>query len=307
MERVVSTGLAFLLLLSPLSSGAITDDMSAMSELTVQINSSARYGSMPRGAQGIEFLSLTLSASCDSDVTIHSIDVKHVGMGAARDIKRVYLHNGLRRIGRSRSFDARSSVATLQFGSGIKIAACDAENFTVRADIDPNAAVGGEHGIIIDTANDVQSTAAHTILDDTTPPIHVEAKPKNAGIINVRFLPLTGRLRYNTLVTAARIQFSADNVSPQLLRSITLKNNGTARNNDLQYLRLESSDGTARTYMAPRMDTSTVTLRFNPPFRIDRNDSVVLLLKGETRGGRNRTVDFTLEDPSDLEATPAVR
>jgi hypothetical protein len=55
------------------------------------------------------------------------------------------------------------------------------------------------------------------------------------------------------------------------------------------------------------MSGSTVTLTFDPSLRIDRNGSVLLELKGDVAAGKDRTIHFVLEEPSDLQAAPRAR
>src|SRR5438105_3452005 len=92
----------------------IIDSPAGTGELTVSVENSEIFGSVPRGARRVKMLSLYVSASCESDITIENIDVKHVGLGERSDITGVYIGDTARRLSRPVSLSDRNRTAHLR-------------------------------------------------------------------------------------------------------------------------------------------------------------------------------------------------
>lgn len=273
--------------------------MKGEGDLHVSFTSQGTYGSVPRGASRIELGTLNFSASCEADIIIDSVSVKHIGLGDVSDIARVYLGSGFRRVSRARVFDRRSGMADVRTPS-FTVPACSAVPLSVFVDISPNATVASEHGVAFVSPLDVVSSAKNTTFSGEESATTVRALPVNQGEVSVHFLPLFGRLRYGRTETIARIQFSADATHDYLLKTITLTNQENARDMDFTNIRLETRTGTGVSVTAFRLRGRSVTLEFSPSFILKRSQTVVLLLKAKNNVTQYRKVDFSLEEPSDL-------
>lgn len=268
-------------------------------ELTVQLEDATPVGAVPRGATNIPMGILNLSASCDADVTVSNIEVAHIGMGRSSDIAAVYVSADNRRISRSQRFDRRSGVASVAFRS-LTIKRCDAVRLGIFVTIAANADPAGEHGIIIRSPASITSSARTVILPDADATRRVIASPVSDSFVTVRFLPTHSSLLYGRVATLARLQLSSDGRGAHLLKRITLTNQGTARNYGFTEFRLETRSGKPLTNVVMGMNERTLTLEFTPSYVLPRSDSVVLLLKGTVHSSWRRTIDFTLEEDSDL-------
>ncbi len=276
---------------------------SGKGELSVQLEDASPVGSVPKGATNIPMGVLNLSASCDADITLQGIDIRHIGMGKSSDISTIYVSTDSRRVSRAQRFDRSSSMASLAF-RGLTIKRCDAVRLTVFVGISSTADPAGEHGIEIRSPFDVHSSAQKTTLLDPDASRRVVTSPVSDGVITVHFLPTYSQLLYGREGTLARIQLSADNRGGHILKTITLKNEGDARNFDFTQLRLETRSGTVLTNVATGLNGQNLTLRFTPSYILHRSDSVVFLLKGLVHASWRRTIDFTLEEDGDLVASP---
>lgn len=270
--------------------------------LLVTVESAPLMGSVPRGATRIPVAIINLSASCDADIRVDSIEVAHVGFGNASDISAVYLTDGTRRISRARGFDTRSRTADLRIPS-LTVPKCDAVRLHALMDIATDAVAAGEHGLTVAHASVVQSTAADTTLSYAAESEVVVTRPEQAGSITVNFLPIRGPLRYGRIETLARLQLTADAKNDHLLSSILLTNLEDARDMDLTHMRLETRSGEFLSRTAFRMKGRTVRLEFDPTYILSRNKTVVILLKGTVNGSQRRKVQFHLEERSDIEAS----
>lgn len=272
-------------------------------DLQISITTPELLGAIPRGATRVEMATLNLSASCESDVTVTGIEVGHVGLGDTADITAVYMHDGLRRISRAKTFDRRSRTADLRLTS-FTLRKCEARRLSVYVDIARDATVAAEHGVTIPHVSSITSSAKTTTLlrHDTTE--RVFTTPKDVGTITVNFLPISGPLRYGRTETVARLQLTADSQNDHLLQSIMFKNLGDARDMHLLNFTLETRTGTKLTPVAQRMRGLFVTLNFEPTYILERRRTVVFLLKAQINASQSKKVNFTIEEPSDLQSIP---
>lgn len=272
-------------------------------ELSVTVTSNT-VGSVPRGGQRIELLRLNPSASCTSDISLQSITVKHSGKGNVRDIAKIYALEGHRRISTATTFDASTRYATLRFRK-LLIPKCSAVELKIAIDLAQAADISGEHGLILSQPSDIQSSAKEVSLRSEKEGDSLRVTPGNSGEISARLLPLNSqRLRFGNRETVARLQLTSDSLHDYYLKGITLKNEGSARDYDLVRLVLETRTGETLTRLTHHMDGSRVTLEFDPWYELPRSTTVVLLLKAEVRSGVRRTVQFSIEEPSDLLVIP---
>lgn len=258
-------------------------------------------GSVPLGASRVEMLTITFRASCDADIRVDSVRLRHEGLGDGADIERVYLTESARRISRAQSFSGDDATAQVRL-NGFTVLRCTTRTLSVLADFSAGAGSGGEHRIILGSSADVQSDAANVTLESLKGSRPARATPSATGSIDAVFLPLNGALRYGANRIVSRIRLDADGGSDHTVNAITLTNDGSARDADLRNLWIEVS-GKQVTPKTARMSGNTVTLTFDPPLRLDRNASRMLQLRADVRASRRRTIRFILEEPSDLDAS----
>jgi len=270
--------------------------------LTATVGLTQLIGSVPRGATHVPLLNFNLSADCSQDITVESVTLTHVGLGRTSDIDGVYLSDGNRRLTRAQKFDQRSSDAVLRFSPLLQISKCEAVPVQVLVDFSPDADVASEHGIKLDRASDIQSTAKSIVLSVGDATRRAITTPGQAGTITVNFLPIYGRLRFGRIETVARLQITADNKASHLLKKLTLKNQGDARDMNLTEMTLQTRSGTVLTAIAHHLTGTKVTLIFSPSYILRRGERLLLLLKAQVNINPQHKVDFYLEEPSDLES-----
>jgi len=279
----------------------------AASAQVMVVQTPSAIGSVPQGAQRVAFLQLEISASCAAPATVREITLLHEGLGSMSNIERVYLTDGRRRLTRGRTIDESDSTVRLKFIPVLKLAACASRTLFVAADFASDAAPSGEHRMSIELHTDVLADGAFVTITGKKEAAPAVVRPKSVGAVTVTFLNLTSPLRYGGNRTLARFRLEADGQTDQEIHSILLTNDGKAIDEDLQNLRLQNRKGIVLTDIAAAMEGNAVRLMFNPPLRLDRNDEILLDVKGDIRASNRRTVRFGVEEPSDLEALPAAR
>ncbi len=259
-------------------------------------------GSVPQGAQRVSMLTLTLEASCASDVAVAALDVRHGGLGNVRDLARVYLMEGDRRVSRA-AVPSDKAATTLRFRS-FTVSACESRVITVAADLSPSAAAAGEHRLALE---EVRADAPVQIV--SVPVVasvpRATVTPAVAAQISIEFLPVRTSVTYGSNRTLARVRLENDGRRAQSVRAITFTNNGSARDADLQNLALYSSSGERISTSIDALDGSILRVNLDPTLSLESRDEKVLELRGDVRASRKRTIEFTVEEPSDVEVVEA--
>lgn len=260
----------------------------------------APAAAVARGASRVPFLQVTLAASCERDVTVSELTLVHKGLGDVADLERVYAWADNVRASRAAVL-TRDGEVTLRLRSFV-VPACDTRELWILADLSPDAGVSAQHALTIATSADVVADAEVTLdAGRTTAPTTVGGG-EAVGSVSVEMLDLPRRLTYGSTRTVARIRLTADGERPQLLRSITLTNDGSARDADLRNVVLQSAAGDDLAGPVDSMDGDVVTLVLDEPLLLGRNDTVLLVVKADVRASRRRTVRFGVEEPSDVDA-----
>ncbi len=272
----------------------------AVPSLTVHASFPA-IGTIAKGAQRIPMMTLKLQASCAAPVTLDTMTLHHQGMGATTDISGVYVSQKMRRITRSATFTAREKSAILRF-RGFTIAPCATETLTVHADISPNAASTGNHVIALETAADIDANDAKVTVGSGTASKPAQTGAVSKGTVTVTYLPVPRRVDFGTNRIVSKLKLTADSESRQAVDAITFTNEGKAEDEDLQNLWIANTRGERVSEFTAQMDEERVRIHFTKPLMIERNGNVILELHADVRSSRTRTIQFVIEEPSDVEA-----
>lgn len=268
--------------------------------LTVEA-SSHPSGTVPPGSQRVPMLQLLLSADCTDDVVIHTISVQRRGLGLSSDIEAIYaLHHGAR-VSNARQISRRDGLIDINLRR-FTVPKCSQEEMTIYADFSQTAAIAGEHRIELISVDAGKATVRiDRKLGSIRPPQTTAGAP--IGQISVDYLDINERIHYGSRQRVTRFTLAADNRDDHLVKAITFTNNGSARDEDLQNLFIEFRNRKVST-TARTMDDDTVRLEFDPPFALPKNETLKFSLRADIRASRSRTLQFVIEEPSDIEAMP---
>lgn len=265
----------------------------------------SRVRSFPAGSQRVPLLELELTASCEADVEIESIELLHQGLGSTQDISAVYIIDGVKRLTAARQVQ-RNGTATVHFRD-FSLQACATRTLTVAADFSDTAAVTGEHWFAIRSADAVSATATVRIekakVSASTPKPYT-AGGTSVGTISVSYPSLNRRVRYGENQVIGRISLSADTVSDHIIQAITLTNNGSATDDDIQNIYLQTGASEQVTTVASSLDGDAVRLQFTPPLRLQKNQQRLFNIRADVHASRSRTLQIVIEEPSDIESSP---
>lgn len=260
--------------------------------------SAAPVGSTTPGALRVPVLDVRLTAPCTHEVSVHALEVLHRGLGDVQDITGVYSLEGFRRLQRAYTF-RRDGVVHLRFRN-VTIPACSTRHLMVAVDFSVDAAPVGQH---VFSLQGVQSSS-EVFLSESIPEhgrtLSVAAG-RETGEISIEYLPLHNTVHFGDNQRIARYLVRNDGTQAQAIHAITLYNEGTAAGDEVQQLRLESNTGKRLTNIAPQLTGRHVRLQFNPPLTLQRNERRQFLLRATINAGRSATLQFVVEEPSDLE------
>lgn len=291
----------FSILTAVFLSGAGVGTAVGQSELEVHVLARPSV-SVPIGAQRVQLLNVRLTASCAKDVVLHSLTFHHRGLGNPSDISRVYAMVGNVRKTRSFSPASGGGRVTLQLRR-FPVPKCTTVTLDILADFSESAAVSGQHSLELRSAADIQTDA--TVKISIAPTGHVPvatAAGKRVGTVSVEHLSLPQPLVYGDRRVVSRLRLRADSRSDQKITAITFVNDGSARDNDLQNLSLETSGHVLLSNSLPSMDGDRVRVELRPPLILRRNEIRLVQLVADIRASRRRTIRFVIQEPSDVEA-----
>jgi len=306
MKRLLKL-LSVFLLLSPIfvsaAELAVTPADLAVTELTVE-PLPISFDGIPAGATHVKLLPLILHASCEGDVELRYLKLTRRGMGDSTYVTGVYVLDGDTRVTRSGRFSSSGQTVLLGFKNYI-VPACKTARLAVAVDLARGTAIGSQFAIAIESAADIVSTA-----DKLSAPFPLRSTsaqsvtPAPVGQLIVEFRPI-GRVRTVRDDVLAKFSVEARD-SHHLISGITLTNDGSARESDLRNLYLTQMNGRALTSVVTSLTDDAVTLKFMQQYFVRSGQKVSFELHGQAFTSV-KTINFTLEEASDLVAVPTRR
>jgi hypothetical protein len=255
---------------------------------------------MPRGAQRVSMLSITLRADCSSDVPVEELHLARTGLGFNADIVAVYAELGGRRVSQATAPDRRGAL-TLRL-ENFSVPACESKTLLILMDVSSTAEVAGEHRLGIATVDSVVAPSASIVLKPLLPrgmsPVRTAAE--SAGTVSVEYLRLLKRVSYGMNKTVLRLRLSASGERDLQVLRIVLTNEGSARDSDLQNIALYDNRGRRISSSALRMHDDRVDLSLESPLDLARNASKVIELHADTLASRRKTIRFVIDEPGDI-------
>jgi len=262
---------------------------------------SPRSGSVAPGSQRIEMLSLKVTADCSSSVSINTISVQRRGLGTNEDIESLYVTHRGARISRERSIAQRDGSVDLQLRN-FSIAACDSEDIAIVANYAADASPAGEHRIELrsidagGSAVRIEKSSGNFITIQRT-------ASRSVGQVSLDYLRLTQSVHYGSRQLLSRFTLAADSTDDHSISAITFTNNGSATNDDLQNLYVEFRSRRISSY-ARSLSGDKVVFTFDPPVQLEASQTLKFGVRGDVRANRSRTIQFIVEEPSDIITTP---
>lgn len=260
--------------------------------------------SVPQGAQRVPVLTIRLAASCAASVPVSAVTVRHSGLGSVADFLRVYVMDGEKRISATHAVPEKDALRIRL--RAYALTACASRDLNVFADMASDAAAGGEHRfdlVTVDAKGSVEYSA-----QSSSSPASLRVTPSSTQFsVRIEFRPVLTPVYWGTDRIVARLLVSGGASADQEVTAMTFTNDGSARNADMQNLYMETSGHQQLSEPVPQMDGRTVRIVFDPPLKLPRNAAKLLHLRADVRASSSHTIEWTIDEPSDVEARTAGR
>ncbi|MDD3896592.1 MAG: hypothetical protein PHU04_01955 [Candidatus Peribacteraceae bacterium] len=274
--------------------------------LSVHAEDAALFSGVAAGSQRVPMLSVNLAASCEADVPVTALTVVRSGLGAHADIQAVYAEEGGRRLSSARTIDSRDGSVQLRLRN-FTVPACGMRTVQILVDFSPDAAIAGEHRMLLAPMFPVDAGNASVTVQETDVPLVRRTVGSVRGSVHVSMLDLSQRISYGDQRRVARFLLSARGSEWQEVRAIRFTNQGSASGRDLQNLSVMTSTSTRVSRVAAAMEDDSASMVFDPPLLLSPGQERVLELRADVRASSRKTVRFTVEEPSDVIARSARR
>lgn len=248
-------------------------------------------GTIAPGTQRVPVLEATFTTSCNDEVQLWNLELQRRGLGASSDITALYATQNGNRISTTRSVPTSGEV-TLSLRE-VELQDCKA-TVIILADFSPTASPFGQHQFIVSS---VQASVPLTVEIANT--ITTNVGNTTPGLIQVTNLAPISRVRIGNKATVGRVRLEAVEKNQQLI-SILFSNRGSAQNNDLTNFYMTDRAGNFLSTITSQMDDKRVNIQFVSDVVLAEDTSIELLLKADYLSSRSNTVDFTVEQPTDV-------
>lgn len=267
---------------------------------TVNVHTEApAISSVARGAQRVPVLHITLAVPCSSqNVTVSSLTIERRGLGRPSDITHVYVLDGTTRITRAYTLPSNHEPLTVAL-RGLGIDACKTRNLTLAVDFSAEAEAASEHAFRLVSVQ--AGNAAVTLETPTSKALQVGASGTPA-IVTAELLPVLTTVSYGRNKTVARLSLQGTAGKNQRITAITLTNNGSAADDNLQNLAWYTRTGEKISDVLPQLQGRMARIMLSPGLLLEGRDTKLIELHADVRSSRKRTIRWSIEEPSDIEA-----
>jgi hypothetical protein len=288
----------------PISSAFAETSSSVTATITPLFGSTV----VPQGAQRVPLAKVEVTAPCTENVTVSSLTFKRTGLGASSDFQRVYVMQAAVRKSRGIMLRSKESSTRVPLRS-VSITKCNSAHLTVYADMSATADAGGQHSFEVTQVETSLGNAAITLAGSTNKKNALQITPSSSSdaSVSAEFRPVLGDISYGQNVVVARLLLKNTGNSDLAVSSITFTNEGSASDKDLQNFLLETPRVKTLSKILPQMDGKSVTMTLDPAFILGRGDEKLLQLRADVRASRRKTIEWSIEEPSDIQAVKAPR
>ncbi len=256
---------------------------------------------VPKGAQGIVFTSIDLTATSD-DVVLENLVVLHEGFGDSADFSGVYAVVDGARVTRKRTIDAQSYTATIRFTTPLRIAAGKTVTLQIAGDLTTSATTASEHALTVELPTDITSNAKSTTGNFPLKGKSFRVAAVSSGVVSIAYRSVTpSQIKVgDKAASIGKWEISVDSSEDQTIYSMTIENDGTASDGDFTNIALRRSDGTVLTKTVAATVGDFATLVFDPPFTVLEGDRITMNLVADVLGGAAKNIKIHFDETGDI-------
>ncbi|MBU1036988.1 hypothetical protein KKF32_03050 [Patescibacteria group bacterium] len=257
---------------------------------------------VPLKATNVPLMDINVTASSDGAVTLNSLVVKRMGVGAAADFEALYLYDGIIRLTNGKSINSTTHKATFT-NLNYQIAAGATKTLKLVADMDTSSAGTGDvHYFRIESADVGTSATVNGSFPLQSNTISVGAT--TAGTVTVtKYGTLTNPNVGQTEAEVAQFKMAVTGENVTVNR-ISLYQGGSTSNSNLTNWKLYQDTELLATASGVNSDSLVVFDLSATPYTITKNQDKVLVAKADigTASRNTETVKTYLEYTTDVYA-----
>ncbi len=256
---------------------------------------------VPKGAQGIVFTSVDLTATSD-DVILENLTVLHEGFGNAVDFSGIYAVVDGARVTRKRTIDTQSYTATIRFTTPLRIAAGKTVTLNITGDLTTSATTASEHSLTVELPTDIVSNAKSVTGNFPLKGKAFRVAAVSSGAVSIAYRSVTpASIKVGDKgVNIGKWEIAINSTEDQTLYSMTVENDGTASDGDFTDIVLRRSDGTVLSKTVVATVGDFATLVFDPPFTVLSGDKITMNLVANIKGGAAKNVKIHFDESGDI-------
>lgn len=267
--------------------------------IAVSLASDTPSGTLaPTKSYGNVFTKINLSAG--SDTTITSITVTREGLGARGDFAAVYLYVDGVKYTTARTFNS-DDRALFSLGSGLMLKANTPRSLAIVSDMAAIAATG-QHKLGIKAASDI---ATNGTVSGTFPLMgnFVSTSTTSVGelIITAQGISDTEIFVGEQQQELARFQFISGSAEKVRLNSIRFRNIGSVKVSE--YANFALYKGGSKLAGIEFVTNGDYITAKNINLTMEKSETLLFKLYGDVVGGANSTIQFSIEEAADVNAT----
>ncbi len=256
---------------------------------------------VPKGAQGIVFASIDLTATSD-DVVLENLTVLHEGFGDSADFSGVYAIVDGARVTRKRTIDSQSYTATVRFTKPLTIPAGKTVTLQLAGDLSSTATTASEHALTVELPTDFVTNAKEVKGNFPLKGKSFRIAAVSSGTVSISYRSVTpSNIKVGDKgATIGKWEIDIDSTEDQTLYSMTIQNDGTAGDGDFINIAVRRSDGTILTKTVSATVGDYATLVFDPPFTILQGDKITMNTIADIKGGAAKNIKIHFDETGDI-------
>ncbi len=256
---------------------------------------------VPKGAQGVVFVSLDLTASSD-DVVLENLTVLHEGFGDSADFSGIYAIVDGARVTRKRTIDTQSYTATIRFTTPLVVRAGKTVTLQIAGDLTTSATTASEHALTVELPTDIISNAKSVTGNFPLKGKAFRVAAVSSGTVSIAYRSVTpSSIKVgDKAANIGKWEVDINSTEDQTLYSMTIENDGTASDGDFTNIVLRRSDGTVLTKTVAATVGDFATLVFDPPFTVLEGDKITMNLIADIKGGAAKNIKIHFDETGDI-------
>ena len=250
-------------------------------------------GNVPINVDNVVFSKFVFTAGAGADVKVNAVRIDRRGLGATGDFTSVTLYDGPTKLGTSKSSWTSDGYMNYNIPGGWTVPAGTSKTLTMVARLD----TAGTYNAL--------GVGAVTLSAGTVSGLPVFGNEVTGVNVSVGTVTVTGQGTTSQTknigindVTLAQFRLALSGVEDGKLMSVRLKNKGTASDSDVANLYLFR--GAEQLAGPVQMSGDYVSFELSEAYALLKSKNTDFKVMGDIAGGDARTIEFVLDDTTDL-------